>query len=64
MQKVWSRPMPHDARKRHDVDEMRRVLTPVIAGSILEHILSIDIAEHREWSDPDRMRPDRMVVAK
>lgn len=64
MQKVWSRPMPHEARKRHDLDEMRRVLTPVIAGSILEHILSIDIAEHRERSDPDQMRIDRVVVAK
>lgn len=48
MQRVWSRPSPHEPRKRHALDTLRRSMTPAMAGYILDSILAIDITDDRK----------------
>lgn len=51
MQRTWSRPAPHEQRKRNEIDAIRRGLTPAMAGFILDSILAIAISEHSESTD-------------
>lgn len=48
MQRAWARPSPHEPRRRHALDNLRRSMTPAIAGYILDSILAIDITEDRK----------------
>lgn len=47
MQRAWARPLPQDTRKRRELEDLRRVLTPHIADVILGHILATEISEDR-----------------
>ena len=53
MQRAWSRPAPHDTRKRHEMDLIKRGLTPAMAGFILDSILAIEISEQHDAPPQD-----------
>lgn len=67
MQRAWARPMPQDTRKRREIEDLRRHITPQIAGFILTHILATEISEDRsrypasEEEDADRLTGNRKL---